>query len=381
MVSRRKARPSVDGQPIVISAPTLKEAYRRVKNELGDDAVILSSRSVTRRQPQGLGNEKTVEVIVQPPGMTVNPALGARSVPQRVENSGANAPRQAAEGELGQEVARIEQLVKEISQHYQDQERKAAILEDNPVAEILIEAGARPATVEKLMTRFISETGREPGDRVGAISWLTDNLRASNCDWDGFYGCHAFLGRPGCGRSSMIFQAAARLQELGRRTLVLSIMPEHKGEVRRLQAEASRLGFDAAVIQRENQLVKSEAHLVRYDAVLVDMPALGSASMEPGGPLHGWLANNPSFHRHLVISLESDPEDLESVAQAAKDWQGDWVAVSRCDLTRRSGKFLEFNDMCRFRSPWWVREPAARTAWRSPGRAKSWTGYWNRAET
>ena len=329
----------------MISAATLKEAYRRVKQELGDDAVILSSRSVTRRQHQGLGNEKTVEVVVQPPGFTSGRPLGRRVPDQQTGATADPKPAAVLPGELGQEVARIEQLVQEISNHYQDQSRRATILEDNPVAESLLQSGARPATVEKLMTRFISETGKEVGDRVGAITWLTDNLRASNCDWDGFYGCHAFLGRPGCGRSSLIYQAAARLQELGRRTLVLCLMPEHKGEVRRLQAEASRLGFDAAVIQRENQLVKSEAHLVRYDAVLVDMPALGSPQMSVGGPLHGWLANNPSFHRHLVVSLETDPDDMEQLVTAAKDWQGDWVAVSRCDLTGRKGKFLEIGDL------------------------------------
>lgn len=344
MDSRRKPRPSADGQPIVVSAPTLKEAYRKVKSELGEDAVILSSRNVTLRQSQGLGSERTVEVIAQTGGAGRRPLAapadgnGAKPAP------GGGLPVDLPAG-IGREVQRIEGLVREIARHHEDQERQGAVFMDNPLAEALLTAGAEPATVERLLTRFTSETGKAANDRVGAITWLTDHLRASNCQWDGFYGCHAFLGRAGCGRTGMIYQAAARLQERGRKTLVLSLMPGHTGEVRRLQAEASRLGFDAAVIQRDTQLVKSEAHLARYDAVLVDMPALDSPLMVPGGTLHGWLANNPSFHRHLVVGLDGDPRDMDDLSAAAKGWQADWMAVSRCDLGRRPGKFLEFSEM------------------------------------
>ena len=35
--------PSVEGMPIVISAPTLKEAHRRVKAEFGENAIIIST--------------------------------------------------------------------------------------------------------------------------------------------------------------------------------------------------------------------------------------------------------------------------------------------------------------------------------------------------
>lgn len=340
MDSRRKARPSADGQPIVISAPTLKEAYRKVKAELGDDAVIISSRNVTRRQSQGLGSERTVEVIAQKAGTVQRPlGVGRDSGPSATGLPG-DLP-----AEIGREVLRIENLVREISRHHEDRERQSAVFTDNPVAEALLEAGVGVTTVDRLLTRFTSETGKAAHDRVGVITWLTEHLRASNCGWEGFYGCHAFLGRSGCGRTGMIYQAAARLQALGRKTLVLSLMPGHSGEVRRLQAEASRLGFDAAVIQRESQLVKSEAHLARYDAVLVDMPPLSNPLMAPGGTLHGWLANNPSFHRHLVLPLDNDPQDMADLTTAAKGWQVDWVAVSRCDLARRTGKFLEFGEL------------------------------------
>lgn len=340
MDSHRRTRPSVDNRPVVVTAPTLKEAYRKIKNTFGNEAVILNSRTVNRRQSLGLGNEKVVEVTVHPPGQ---PLPARSSTPGMGPTSSGNSAVHSTE--IAEEVARIEQLVLAIREEYDDAHRRHSLLADNPLGTTLIQAGTRAETVEKLLTRFIGATGKNPTDRVGALTWLTENLRASNCDWDGFYGCHAFLGRPAAGRTTMVLQAAAKLQELGRKTLVLSVMPGHTGEVRRLQTAASEMGFDAAVIQDRHQLAKSEAHLARYDAVLVDLPAFGHAAMDVGAPLHTWLAGNSGFHRHLVVPLDADLDDLLDLAQLGREWHSDWIAASRCDLSRRPGKFLDLAEI------------------------------------
>jgi hypothetical protein len=143
----------------------------------------------------------------------------------------------------------------------------------------------------------------------------------------------------------MVFAAAAKLQELGRKTLVLSVMPDHNGHVRRLQTAASEMGFDAAVIQTRQQLARTENHLTKYEAVLVDLPSFGNPEMAVGGSIHRWLAGNTGFHRHLILPLDSDPQDATDLQPTARDWQVDWIAMSRCDLSSRTGKFLDFAEV------------------------------------
>jgi flagellar biosynthesis GTPase FlhF len=343
--------PSVENGPRVFRATTLKEAYRKVKMILGDQAVILGSRKVTQRQNMGLGQEHLIEVLAAPPGTPGGPLVWP-------EHGHSEAPRPAAqqahggsidsaaelERSLELEVERIEELVRAIGDEVQSSQKRSALLQANPLAETLMESGVQTETMEKLLTRFTSETGKSPQDRVEALNWITDNLRASNCEWEGFYGCHAFLGMPGSGRTSLVLEVAARLKTLGRKTLVLMVMPEDSSEVRRLQTAASKLGFDGAVIQKPGQLTRSAHHLERYEAVLVDMPALNSRDMAPGAALHSWLAGNASFHRHLVLPLDGDPGELPSLVATARDWQMDWLAVSRCDLSAQAGKILEFQD-------------------------------------
>lgn len=342
MVSRRNNKRQGDSKPIVIAAPTLKEAYRLIKRDFGKDAVILGSRSVTTRQSLGLGHEKSVEVTVQAP---LNSEAARSLVNQyQSDNSGMGATPADLPAEVAKEVSRIEELVKAISLKHDDMNQQRAIFQQNPLAESLLEAGVTSGTIEKLITRFSSETGQEVTNRMAALTWLTDNLKASNCDWDGFYGCHAFIGQPGSGRTSLVYEAAARLQTAKRRTLVLSVMPEDKGGIRKLQSEASRSGFDAAVISQESQLASSTEHLAKYEAVLLDLPAMNRAIMAPHQALHNWLADNSSFHRHLVVPLDADPQDVSDLATLVRHWHMDWLAVSRCDLTKRQGKILDFCD-------------------------------------
>ncbi len=215
MDSRNRNRPPADQNPVV-TAPTLKGAYKLVKQTYGEDAVILGSRTVTRRQPHGLGHEKFVEVTVQAPG-AMSPRAINSTVPGRDSSLTAD--------QLLTEVARIENLVAEIAEEFTRRDGIGGMLANNPLAQSFLDAGTSEHTVQKLLTRFLSETGQRPDNRAGALVWLAENLKASNCEWDGFYGCHAFLGPRSADSFELILNAAARLRKMGRRTLVLSVMP------------------------------------------------------------------------------------------------------------------------------------------------------------
>jgi hypothetical protein len=350
VVPSKNSKPSASARENVFYGTTLKEAYRQVENRYGKNAIILGSRKITRRQETGLGHEELVEVTVQPPGegpvrapsatMTrgdgIRPAAGTHAGQESTVGAGSA----ALVREITEEVERIERLVREAT-------RATPVdgswfeLEGNPLAEALLGAGATRETVSNLLTRFAGETGSAVNDRPAALAWLTRYLKASNCGWDGFFGCHAFLGESGSGRTSLVLGAAAEQRAHGRRTLVLNLHPAHAGEIRRLQNAAANHGFDAAILRKDSQLERSESHLAKYEVVLLDLPALDHRSLAPGGEVHRWLARNPGFHRHLVVPLDRDLQDLELMQSSARDWNCDWLAVNRLDRTRLQGKLLD----------------------------------------
>lgn len=349
MASSRNNRQPASEQVNVFYGSTLKDAYRQVEKKYGKEVIILGSRRIVRRQEKGLGQEHLVEVTVQPPGdgarretqvFNVSEPTRAAS-PQRPAARSASAPiPDDVVREISREVARIETLVQGVIDDMSI-EMDRSFVQGNPLAETLVAAGTDAAAVENLFTRFAGETGGGVTDRPAVLGWLNRNLKASNCAWDGFFGCHAFLGDSGSGRTTMVLAAATELKKLGKKTLVLSLHPAHAGEIRRLQNAAATVGFDAAIIRKDGQLASSESHLAKYEAVLLDMPDLDHESLAIGGPIHNWLARNPSFHRHLVVPLDRDLRDCDLLAEAARSWNCDWLALSRLDRTRMTGKILD----------------------------------------
>jgi len=320
-------RPDDDG-PQVVTAATLQDALKLVRQRFGPDARVIRSRTVNRRS--GLGRERVVEVVVaSPPGGT-----GVRTHPT------AGIPEGTVAAEITREVERIEALVDDVA----GQQRRLAVTrgsEESPLVEALVAAGASRGTAGLLLDRCRGDAGGRGTDRASLMSVLARELRASDEEWPAFTGRHVFLGGEGCGKSEMVLAAASRLHALGKSTLVLNLLPRHAGEVRRLQQEASRHGYDAAILQKIKQLAANGSHFERYDVVLLDTPSLLQLSMAESGELQDLIGQNASMHRHLVVALDADVQDSEPVFAAARRWNCDWLALSRLDRTRRPGKILD----------------------------------------
>lgn len=324
----------------MVEAPTLKEALKLVRARHGEDARVIRSRTLTRRQPGGLGQQKVVEVLVQPGSGAGAPRAGGRETPER----GAAAPGARLAREIAAEVERIEDLVRQLAvgQAGRDAPRQAA--HDNAVSEALVAAGADPGVVVRLGERCQAETGAAPEDRTAMLEYLTRSLATGRGGWSDLGGTHVFLGSSGCGRTEMVLQAAARLVAAERSVLVLLVLPRHAGEVRRLQAEAAQHGYDAAVIQKPRQFAAATEHLASYDAVLIDAPAFGRVRDAGAEALRREMVQNPALHRHLVFPLDRDLRDCQDLMAAARAWNCDWLALSRVDQCRRRGKILDLGD-------------------------------------
>ncbi|MEZ4388743.1 MAG: hypothetical protein R3D98_14465 [Candidatus Krumholzibacteriia bacterium] len=332
-----QARPSAR-KAAVVEAPTLKDALRQVRQRYGDDARVIRSRTITRREPAGLGTQKVVEVLVEPSGDARGRQGLERSVERRVH------PWSHLSGEIAAEVERIEGLVQQIARDQARRGAAGAAAPRNRLAAALLEAGAEPQVLARQLERCRAETGAREDDRAAFLDYLTANLPTGRGDWRDFGGTHVFLGPSGSGRTALLLAVAARLAGDGRQVLVLSLLPQHGGDVRRLQAAAADHGYDAAVIQKPRQLVAARDHLAGYDVVLIDTPALGQSDRADAAALCREIVANPAYHRHLVIPLDRDLRDTELVLQQAREIHCDWLALTRLDQTRLRGKALNLLD-------------------------------------
>ncbi|PIV80574.1 hypothetical protein COW53_08895 [bacterium CG17_big_fil_post_rev_8_21_14_2_50_64_8] len=320
----------------MITGYSLKEAYRKVRLVHGENAVIQGTRTVAVRMGNGLGTKKMVEVTVGEPGTG---GQGNKPVIHRRPEAGP--PAQAVQAELD----RIDNLVADV----QVELERVHAREDGPVSSpatsYLESLGTSRETVLRLTHRYRAETGQEPTERDAFLKWLTGKLSAAECDWDGFYGSHAFLGFDRHARQELVFRTCAQFRELGREVLLLVAFPEHEGTIARVQAEASRHGYDAAVIRHPRQLQSCQEHFGDYDVVLFELPDLDDPVLGEFPEFQTWLAANAGFHRHMVVSLGTDLPAAGTGADLARTWNCDWLAVSRPRRFEREGKILDLLEL------------------------------------
>ena len=319
---------------------------------------VVCSRTIAAPLAAGRKPRRQVEVVVVPAGSANHDRAERRGVAGRstgravetAENSSARpsiAPHSALRSdvhrEIAQEVARIEMAADALQKEYRRLAAGGRPVVENRVGQALLAAGTSPQTVQRLMDRFVAETGGERCDRHGLYNYLVDTLPASGGDWDLLAGVHVFLGPDGCGKTEIVLDAAGRLQDQRRRTLVLSLSPRHAGEIRRLQQAAAQHGYDAAILADGKQLATGAAHFGDYDAVLIDTPSVTALAMGKRGELHDQIVQNAGFARHFVVPLDIDLQDAIPLWTAARDWNCDWLTLTRLDLTARPGKLL---DLC-----------------------------------
>jgi len=329
MEFHRNRTPSVDGRTTVVTGPTLSEAFRRVRQEFGPDAVIAGSRTRSRRRSSGWGSDSVVEVLVE-----------TSPVPLPLGRDTEILPGELTE-EVKRQVERVERLVEDICQGGPPVQSQDNVLAGNPLAAHLVAGGASIGAVVRLLTRFAGETGLSRDDRPGALAWLSQNLDTGHCPLEEGEGHHVFLGEHAADRLDLVLQLAGSFTEKGRRVLVVAVLPDPDRDEPRLKNKAAAAGHDAAVVRDIGQLQDMKDHLEGYDHVFLDLPCLADPRMNDQGPIHGWLASHEHFHRHLSVPMDRDFDDLDDLREAARSWNCDWLALTRLDGTRRPAKLLD----------------------------------------
>ena len=325
----RNNTPPVDGRTTVVTGRTLSETYKLVRQEFGPDAVISGSRTNTRRKRSGWGTEQVVEVLVENPAATLT------------RNDKNPSTADSVTDEIRFEVERLEKMVEDLCASGGPNSSVDGPNMVNPLGELLVRNGASHETVARLLTRFSGESGLPMDDRPAAIGWLTEYLGTGETTLSEFSGLHAFLGEHAGDRLDLVLHLARTMTNLGRKVLVVSIVPDPERDLPRLRTMAAAAGHDAAVVHDPDQLEEIQEHVTGYDVALLDLPVLTDPALGEGSPIHKWLGSNLQVNRHLQIPMDRDFMDLADLREAARLWNCDSLALVRLDGTRRPAKLLD----------------------------------------
>ena len=381
----------------VFHADTMHDAIRAIKEELGPDALILSTKRVRRGSlPFSLFGRPLLEVTAAidgsadhaapvqqtTPAVTQNeahpaesqqeqapafqdtlsallhykksipPESGDRSVQNPAPVVQKPGPRSAPSGRfrhLKNELLDLQQL---LTSSLPDEMQTAGSGLPAPLARacrLLIAQGLRPSTAESLcitLRRDLSQealqSDREIQDALHRL--CTDRIRVSGPLLDGAhdYKVSLFVGPSGVGKTTSIAKLAAhyRLQE-GRSVALITLDTCRLAAVEHLRMYAKVLGVPLETAQTTTDVVEGIRRHRQASLIMIDTPGFGlheSAQLMNLGQLKD---SCESIDTHLVLSATTRMQDLRRIVARYGACTPSRLLFTKLDETEEYGNLFE----------------------------------------
>ena len=284
-----------DAKTTTVRAATMRDALRRIRDELGGDAVIVSRRDLPGRALPFGGGKGEVEVV----------AAKGEPTPQAAP---VNRLRPAAFNGLNASETRAANIVRELA------------------------AGGRltlPETTSPLLDRLRACDFPEPaardyaalGDEPAVLAALRNDLPCGPAVASGrtVRTVAAFVGPTGVGKTTTLAKLAARLVlRQGRRVGLVTADSFRVGAVEQLATYARILETPLETVTAPAELPAALGRLHACDVVLVDTagraPRDDAHLAELAALLSHHAPDGTAVEAHLVLSVTAGPRSLAAAA-------------------------------------------------------------------
>jgi flagellar biosynthesis protein FlhF len=378
----------------VFQADTMHDAIRAIKEELGPDAVILSSKRVRRGNlPFALfgrsllevtaATDSTVEQAVSDhqatPQVTADEALSVESprepapafqdtlstllhsnnsagsgetnggIPAPTTQSGPRAPSQGRFRHLKNELLDLQQL---LTSSLPDESQTAGSLFPAPLARacrLLVAQGFRPSTAERLCLalrrRLSPESLQSDCEIQDALHRLcVEQVRVSGplLDAANDYKVAMFVGPSGAGKTTTIVKLAAHYcLEENRSVALITLDTCRMAAVDHLRMYANTLGVPLETAQTPADVLEGIRRHRKANLILIDTPGFGlheAARLMNLGHLKDQYG---SIETHLVLSATTRMQDLRRTVVRHDACAPSRLLFTKLDETEEYGNLFE----------------------------------------
>lgn len=378
----------------VFHADTMHDALRAIKEELGPDALILSTKRVRRGSlPYSLFGRSLLEVTaatdsaadqavreqkanhLAPQGDTsslVNqrepsPAFqdtlsallhsdtpsesGTTNVraPTLATKSGQESPSRGRFRHLKNELINLQQV---LASSLPDESQTAGSSFPAPLARacrLLVAQGLRPSTAERLclaLRRGLSAEALQSDREIqSALHRLcVEQVRVSGplLDAENDYKVAMFVGPSGVGKTTTIVKLAAHYRlEKNRSVALITLDTCRMAAVEHLRMYAKVLGVPLETAQTTADVVEGIRRHRQASLIMIDTPGFGSHDTAPLMNLGGLQDSYGSIETHLVLSATTRMQDLRRTVARYEACAPSRLLFTKLDETEEYGNLLE----------------------------------------
>jgi len=351
------------------TAGSMQAAVAKVKESIGDDAIILS----TRRIPMGVNNpygRDIFEVDAEKPASSPSGPDGGKK--NRLKKSGLDSlpgrditeggPPEEGWAAVKSELAVLKELML-ISQQAEEERQVLRNPETHSIFTTLLRAGVSDARARQVVARaeerLAAKAGGEDGNpgRIGreVLSQLVDQVRVA--DPFGLAGkktegrqVAAFVGPTGSGKTTTIAKLAAELfLKQGRKVGLISVDSYRIGAIDQLKTYASIMGIPFLPAFSREDLASALNKMERCEVILVDTAGQSHLDTPRMEELENILGSGVPLSVHLVVSAVTGRLDAREVVQRFSVLGPETLVFTKVDETRRAASI--FDTMAEARLP------------------------------
>lgn len=291
------------------NGPNMADIMRQIKRDLGDDAVIVTSRT------QGDGS------------LRVTAAVEDQPVPDPVETYVDGVEDTAA---LFAGIRDYGALPDPDMDSQLDFIAKALIRHNVPGF---------------LHDKIMSHAERSPSGNAQQMlaAALGEVFNFDPLPTDHYERPMMLVGQPGAGKTTTIAKLATRAVMHKLKPAVITADTTRAGGVEQLGAFMRILNLELAKVNTPDQLKKALQDVQSADQILVDCPGLNAFDAEAMKELHSYIRVMPM---DLIVTLPGgmDMEESTEIARAFAVLGAKWLLPTRIDMSRRLGGILAAAD-------------------------------------
>ena len=351
------------------TAGSMQAAVAKVKDRIGDDAIILS----TRRIPRGANNpygRDIFEVDAEKPAPVEPEPKAPKLEPRKKQNLDSlieeDRVGEASSGGGWEDVKSELAVLKELMLISQQSEEERQVLRSPATHSIfttLLRAGVSDTRARQVVSRAEENlaskaaSGEGSNNRIGreVLTLLVDQVQVA--DPFGLSGekpegrqVVAFVGSTGSGKTTTIAKLAAELYlKRERKVGLISVDSYRIGAIDQLKTYASIMGIPFLPAFSRDDLASALSKMERCDVILVDTAGQSHLDTPRMKELETILGTGVPLSVHLVVSAVTGRLDAREVVQRFSVLKPETLVFTKVDETRRAASI--FDTMAEARLP------------------------------
>lgn len=338
------------------TAPSIAEAMKLVRADLGDDAVIINSKVVVKKKFFGLIKQKNFEVLagidnieVKPPSPRL-PDIETETL-RRQENIENEQQNDELTSELKSEIADLKSMIKSLHrQSLQTDVPEQLVPFINYLKQQELDTELITAISDELFVHYKNANQNLTEDQMVDIAKevLTDKI--SSLPFGGISFNRKFvnvLGPTGVGKTTTIAKMAARaVLEKKKKIAFITTDTYRIAAIDQLKTYANLLQAPVEVVYNSSDYKKAIEKLSNVDIVFIDTAGRNYKEAKYVDDLRNIINFDDDVESYLVLSLTAKEKDMESIIEQFQQIPIEKFIFTKTDETNSIGTI--FNLMIKY---------------------------------